>query len=204
MFARLLVPLALLAAAPAAGQSPADGSLAGSWALQMDGTTIFRFDLTQGAKGKWRATWSRPGTFASDGNHFRKVSGPVHEVHSATGIVLPNDNGIEISFDDPRPGAIPDIFDFRMLDPDAVRMTYVGTGLAPYTLQRVKAGAPLGPWDPARTYGRESAAVGAEAAPNKKPEVTFGRGTKQTPPPDQPPPSDAVSFKLPPGAPVGR
>ena len=179
----------------------------------MDGTAIFRFDLSQDDKGDWHGTWSRPSTFASDGDHFRRVSGPVKEVHSATGITLPNDT-IEVSFDDPRPGAIPDIFDFRLIDPDAVRMTYVGTGLAPYTLERVKPGAALGPWDSTRTYGRE----GAANEPDKptEPAVTFTplpvAGTppptvKGTPPPgnrETPPPDDTSTFKLPPGAPVGR
>lgn len=192
MSARLLLLLALLISAPATAQTTGGRSLAGSWALQMDGTTIFRFDLAQDAKGDWQATWSRPNTFASDGNHFRKIAGPIDQVHSATGIVLPNDNGIEVSFDDLRPGAIPDIFDFRLIDPDAVRMTYVGTGLAPYVLQRVAANAQLGPWNPDRTYGREVAAKEPAAKPGK-PSVGAG-----------PPPSDPGSFKLPPGAPSGR
>lgn len=186
MIARLLVLFALLLSAPAAAQS-----LAGSWALEMDGATIFRFDLAQDAHGQWHATWNKPSSFASDGNHFRKLSGPAKRVRSATAVELPDGSGVELSFPDPRPGAIPDIFDFRLIDSDAVRMTYVGTGLAPYTLARVSADAPLGPWDPARTYGREVAGKGPEKAPDIGPDEAS-------------PPVDPGAFKLPPGAPRGR
>lgn len=193
MIARLLVLLTLLLATPAAAESLAGHSLKGSWALAMDGTPIFRFDLAQDDKGQWHGTWSRPSAFASDGDHFRRLSGPVKQVHSATGISLP-DGTIEVSFNDPRPGAIPDIFDFRPIDADAVQMTYVGTGLAPYTLDRVKPDVQLGPWDPTRTYGREVAAKEPDQAPKIAPEQVL----------DNPAPIDSGAFKLPPGAPVGR
>lgn len=166
MTARLLLPLALLAATPAAAQPAAGESLAGSWALQMDGTTIFRFDLSKGADGHWQGTWSKPGSFASDGNHFQRLAGPIKQEPSMTAIDLPGD-GVELSFDDPRPGAIPDIFDFQMIGSDTVKMVYVGTGLAPYTLVRVAPNAPLGPWDPAKTYGREADANKSEKKPGK-------------------------------------
>jgi len=180
MIARLLLLLALLLPGPAAAQS-----LAGSWALQMGGATIFRFDLAHDADGHWHGTWSKPGSFASDGNHFRKLSGPVKEVRSMTAVDLPD--GIELSFNDPTPGAIPDIFDFRLTDPDTVKMTYVGTGLAPYTLKRVAADAPLGPWDPVKIYGRETEAKEAD-----KPDA------------EALPPADTDSFSLPAGAATGR
>lgn len=193
MIARLLPLVALLMAAPAAAQSSAGPSLEGSWVLQMDGTPIFRFDLSQDAAGHWSGTWSKPGSFASDGNHFSKVNGPVTQVPSMTAIDLPD--GIELSFDDPHPGAIPDIFDFQLIDPDAVKMTYVGTGLAPYTLERVAAGAVLGPWDPGETYARETAPGKAETAPEKAPDKPAAEAA---------PPADPNGFKLPAGAPAGR
>jgi hypothetical protein len=185
MIARLLFLLALLLApAAAAAQSPPDASLEGSWVLKMDGTAIFRFDLAHDAAGHWQVTWSKPGSFASDGNHFNKIAGPAVHVQAMTAIDLPD--GVEASFDDPHPGAIPDIFDFQLIDPDAVKMTYVGTGLPPYTLERVAAGSAIGPWDAQRTYARDVADKKSEKAP----EVA--------------PPADPDSFKLPPGAPKGR
>lgn len=185
MIARLLFLLALLFAAPAAAQSPSGQTLEGSWVLKMGETAIFRFDLAHDAAGHWQVTWSKPGSFASDGNHFNKIAGPATQVQAMTAIDLPD--GVEASFDDPHPGAIPDIFDFQLIDPDAVKMTYVGTGLAPYTLERVAPGSAIGPWDAQRTYAREVEA--------KKPEDA---------PVEAAPPADPDGFKLPPGAPKGR
>jgi hypothetical protein len=190
MIARLLLSLALLAATPAAAQPAAGQTLAGSWALQMDGTTIFRFDLSKDADGHWQGTWSKPGSFASDGNHFQKLSGPLKHEPSMTAIDLPND-GAELSFDDPRPGAVPDIFDFEMIDANAVKMTYVGTGLAPYTLVRVAPDAPLGPWDPAKTYSREVETKKSEDSPDK---LIIA----------PPIPVDSGQAAIPAGAPTGR
>src|SRR6478672_4946051 len=105
----LLSLLALLVAAPAAA-----GTLEGSWALEVEGTPIFRFDLAVDQDGKWRATWSKPSSFASDGNNFSHLKGPAKKVPSMTALDTPD--GIELSFNDPRPGAVPDIFDFKPID----------------------------------------------------------------------------------------
>lgn len=183
MLARLLTLLALVLAAPAAADS-----LEGSWALEVGGTAIFRFDLVKDADGKWHGTWSKPSSFASDGNDFSHLKGPTKKVPSTTALDTPD--GIELSFNDPRPGAVPDIFDFKPIDEDAVEMTYVGTDLAPYTLERVKADAPLGPWDGDKTFSRDARPKEPEAAPEK--------------PADQPLPGVPSNFKLKPGAPVGR
>ena len=189
MIARPLALFALLLASPAAAQSPSAASLQGSWVLQMDGTAIFRFDLAQDATGHWQVTWSKPSSFASDGNHFNKMTGPPTQAQAMTVIDVPD--GIEASFDDPHPGAIPDIFDFQLIDPDAIKMTYVGTGLAPYTLDRVTPAASIGPWDPEETYAREVEA--------KQPDPAIDK-----PAAEAAPPADPDSFTLPPGAPKGR
>jgi len=183
MIIRLLMPLALLLPAPAMADT-----LEGSWALEIGGTAIFRFDIVKSADGQWRGVWSKPSSFASDGNNFSHLSGPVKKVPSMTALDTPD--GIELSFNDPRPGAVPDIFDFKPIDSDAVELTYVGTDLAPYTLERVKAGAPLGPWDPDADYSREAPAKEDKASPHNAPDETpvVGPG----------------SFRLKPGAPSGR
>jgi hypothetical protein len=183
MVARLLLFLALLLPAPAAAEP-----LEGSWALEVGGAEIFRFDITRDGDGKWHGTWSKPSSFASDGNNFSHLTGPAKRVPSMTALETPD--GIELSFDDPRPGAVPDIFDFKPIDSDAVEMTYVGTKLAPYTLERVKPGAPLGPWDASATYSRQPPPQQAGTAPAKAP--------------DQPPAVSPSTFKLKPGAPAGR
>jgi hypothetical protein len=199
----LLSVLALLAAAPATADS-----LEGSWALEVGGTPIFRFDLAKDKDGKWRGTWIKPSSFASDGNNFAHLKGPPKTVPSMTALEIPD--GLEISFNDPRPGAIPDIFDFKPIDQDAVEMKYVGTDLAPYTLERVKAQAPVGPWDTDKTYALRAAA-GASASPadnisyNAQPQP-LPQSASEPPAAEQPapPPIEPSTFKLKPGAMVGR
>jgi hypothetical protein len=190
MALRWLPLLALLLTTPAAADP-----LEGSWALNAGGAAIFRFDLSKDGEGKWHGTWSKPSSFASNGNRFSRLKGPAKQVPSMTALDTPD--GIELSFDDPRPGAIPDIFDFQAIDPDAIEMTYVGTGLPPYTLERVKPDEAIGPWDPDKSYSRE-AKEPDDTAPSK-PVVETSPET----PPEAPPP-DASSFRLKPGAPVGR
>ena len=178
----LLLALLLLAT-PAAAET-----LEGSWALELGGTAIFRFDLARDGQGKWHGTWIKPSSFASDGNNFSHLKGPAKKVPSMTALDTPD--GIELSFNDPRPGAVPDIFDFKPIDEDAVEMTYVGTDLAPYTLERVEPDAPLGPWDGEKSFSRRAPAKEPEAAPAKPADEPLA-----------PAPSD---FKLKPGAPIGR
>ena len=152
---------------------------------------MFRFDVSKDAQGEWHATWNRPNSFGTDGIHFSKVSGPLRQVQEMTLIPLDTDNAVEISFDDPRPRAIPDIFDIRLVDDDTAQLTYVGTGLAPFTLHRVAADAALGPWDPVKTYG---GAVGAVEEPEATVKAPANDAT----------PVGLDSFKLQPGAPTGR
>jgi hypothetical protein len=192
MLARLIFLLALLLPTPALADP-----LEGSWALAIGGTPIFRFDLAKDSQGKWHGTWSKPSSFASDGNNFSRLNGPAKKVASATALETPD--GIELAFNDPRPGAVPDIFDFKPIDPDAIELVYVGTGLAPYTLERVKPGAPLGPWDAEATYSREASPAQVAAA-----HEPAAQDVRADPPPEAPPPVDAESFRLKPGAPTGR
>ena len=163
MTARWLPLLALLLASPAAADP-----LEGSWVLDAGGKAIFRFDIAKYGEGKWHGTWSKPTSFASDGNNFSHLKGPPKAVPSMTALETPD--GIELSFNDPRPGAVPDIFDFKPIDEDAVEMTYVGTGLAPYTLERVKPEAALGPWDAEATYSRASSAAKSDTPSEQAPE----------------------------------
>jgi hypothetical protein len=195
MFARLFLFFVLLLPMPAVAET-----LEGSWALNIGGTAIFRFDLSKDGDGKWRGTWTKPSSFASDGNNFSHLTGPPKRVPSMTALDTPD--GIELSFNDPRPGAVPDIFDFKPIDPDAIEMIYVGTDLAPYTLERIESDASLGPWDAEATYSRKGGATkpgsGEADAPTKEPEPAPDKA------PDEPPTIDPGAFRLKPGAPVGR
>ena len=89
MLLRLLFIIALLLPLPAAAQ---DGGnpLEGSWALELGGATIFRFDLERvpGKAGEWRGTWSRPSRFASDGDNFAQLQLPARQIRSMAGLEL--------------------------------------------------------------------------------------------------------------------
>ncbi len=152
----LIVVLAFLIPASAAAQD-----LEGTWDFRVADTTIFRFEIVEDDDGAWEGTWSRPDSFASDGNLFARLKGPVERVDSMAGYEFLGD--VELSFADNRPGAVPDIFRFRMVDADNVSMTYVGTELEPYDLVRAGEDDPIGDWDEAAIYRRalpEAAADG--------------------------------------------
>lgn len=154
MIARLLILLLVLLPAPAIAQSREGQSLEGSWAMRIDGAIIFRFDLANEGE-RWSGTWSRPTSFASDGNRFGNLKGPTEMVESSETRTI--GEWVELTFPDNRPGAVPDIFRFRLMEPDRVEMIYVETGLAPYTLERVAEDALLGPWESGKVYAREGA-----------------------------------------------
>ena len=192
MLMRFLALLALLLPLPAAAQDVRN-SLEGSWALELGGATIFRFDLEEipGKDGEWRGTWSRPSRFASDGDNFAQVQLPARQIRSMAGLEF--DGSVEVSFPDPRPEAIPDIFRFRLIDFDAVEMTYVGTDLAPYVLQRVPANTALGPFREGTTYSRK---VREEPRPEPEPATPTGE--------PEGPPDEVDSFRLTPSGVQGR
>ncbi|HYD24564.1 MAG TPA: hypothetical protein VEB68_07185 [Croceibacterium sp.] len=150
MVARLLLAVLLLLPVPAAAQALAGQSLAGSWALRLDGAIIMRFDLERDGE-KWRGGWAKPTHFATDGKLFGKLELPAVERKSDDGRAI--GDWAELSFTDPRPGVEPDVFRFHLLGPDRAELIYVGTGLEPYVLERVAAGAPLGPFVAGELYG---------------------------------------------------
>jgi hypothetical protein len=156
MIGRLLFVLALLLPVPAAAQS-----LAGSWALRLDGAVIMRFDLERDGQ-QWKGTWVKPDSFASDGKRFARLSLPAVEVDSARGATI--GDWAELTFDDPKPGAVPDVFRFRMTAPNRAEMLYVGTGLSPFVLERVAVNAPLGPFQQGKVYGGPAPAANRPAA----------------------------------------
>ena len=66
----------------------------------------------------------------------------------------------ELTFGDARPGAVPDVFRFRLVAPDRAEMIYAETGLAPFVLERVEPGSVPGPWAAGRVYRREGVRPG--------------------------------------------
>ena len=124
----------------------------GTWALQASGQTIFRIEISTTTKGA-TATWERPEHFSTDGENFSRVSGPTVRRLARSVTVVNGD--VELSFDDPAPGAIPDVFRLRCVDSGHLSATYQGMGYEPFDLTRTQAqGVPLGPWHAERSYVR--------------------------------------------------
>jgi hypothetical protein len=165
MLPRLLIAFALMLPLPAAAQAPAAQTspaaparaplavqmLAGSWALRVEGTVMFRFDIAPNGAG-WSGTWLKPKSFATDGAIFAELSGPPTAQRAQAGRAI--GEWAELSFGDARPGAIPDVFRFRLTGPDRAEMLYADTGQAPFVLERVDPATPLGPWTDGRVYRR--------------------------------------------------
>ncbi len=145
----MLTIVPVLLAATSAVATPCT---AGTWALQASGQTIFRIEISK-TPTSTTATWERPEHFETDGERFSRISGPTVR-RSARSIKLVNGD-VELSFDDPAPGATPDIFRLHCVGAGLLNATYQGTGFEPFDLIRTKAkGAPLGPWDDERSYVR--------------------------------------------------
>jgi len=170
MLVRLLFALALALPVPTAAQTPAASPptavaptsfaaqmLAGSWALRVEGAVVFRFDLARSGAG-WSGTWAKPKSFATDGAIFAELSGPPTEQRSQAGRAI--GEWAELSFGDARPGAIPDVFRFRLIGPDRAEMLYADTGQAPFVLERVDPGTAPGPWTAGRVYRRAGVQAG--------------------------------------------
>lgn len=175
MIRRLLFLLLLMLPLPAA----AADSLAGSWALRLDGSIIFRFDIAPEGEG-WKGTWWKPTSFATDGNRFARLTGPSFKVEADKSATI--GDWAELSFPDNRPGAVPDVFRFHVLSADRAEMIYVGTGLAPYTLERIAADAILGPWEEGKVYRRPGAPPApAPRAPAPPPPRSAPQGPPQGP-----------------------
>jgi hypothetical protein len=159
-------PAATTAPSPApsaARPSLALQMLAGSWALKVEETVMFRFDLVPTATG-WSGTWVKPKSFASDGAIFAELSGPPAEQRSQSGRAI--GDWAELAFGDARPGAIPDVFRFRLTGPDRAEMLYADTGQAPFVLERVDPGTPAGPWADGRVYRRTGVQPGSMVSYN--------------------------------------
>lgn len=138
----------LLASASVAAPSCATGS----WALKASGQTMFRLNIKATPAGT-TATWERPENWESDGESFSQITGPVVR---RPALAVKSVNGeLEISFDDPRPGATPDNFHVHCVDAGHLSVTYLGSVFEPFDLVKDESkGAVLGPWDSGRSYRR--------------------------------------------------
>ena len=125
---------------------------AGTWALKASDQTIFRFVINT-TPVSTTVTWERPEHLETDGETFSRINGPAVR-RSARRVKLVNGD-VELTFDDPAPGASPDVFQLHCVDNGRLDATFQETGFEPFNLIKVPAnGPPLGPWDAGRSYVR--------------------------------------------------
>ena len=189
-------------APPAQSRLPvtiAGSFLEGSWALRLDGAIVMRFDLKRQGDG-WTGAWVKPKSFRTDrgGHRFGEIVMPSVARLADSGKAI--GDWAEITFDDPRPGAVPDVFRFHLLSADRAEVIYVGTGMAPYTLERVAAGAILGPFEEGGVYDERSDNPRIAESP---PPVAVPRPARVTPTPAQGPPAQGTANTRPPAV-IGR
>ena len=152
-------PAASSSAAPSrAARLAAAPSLEGAWGLKIDEVVILAFHLERTPSG-WSGRWLRPRTFATDGALFTRIEGPPTAVRASKVQAL--GEWTELTFNDPRPGAVPDVFRLRPRPEGKVEAIYVGTGFAPFVLEKLANDARIGPWPSGRSYQRP----GINAAP---------------------------------------
>ncbi|RIV87293.1 hypothetical protein D2V17_08600, partial [Aurantiacibacter xanthus] len=171
MLNRFLLAFVALLMVPAAASAE---TLEGSWALRINETTIFRFDLRQSGEGSWQGVWARPRSYRNNGVIFSSLEGQA-EVTSRDGRT--QGDAVRLTFDDPRPRSLPETFRFRVTGEGTAELTYADTGFAPLPLVRVSADTEVGPFAEGRLYDRDNAqtaptrlAVPERAAPAPQPE----------------------------------
>ncbi|WP_137680160.1 hypothetical protein [Aurantiacibacter suaedae] len=151
MLNRLALAFAALLLLPAAASAE---TLDGSWALRINDTTIFRFDLQQTGEGEWSGVWARPRSYRNNGVIFSNLEGQA-EVTSRSASI--QGDALRLTFNDPRPRSLPEVLRFRITGERRAELTYVDTGFAPLPLVRVAPTTEVGPFDKSRLYDRDNA-----------------------------------------------
>ena len=142
----------------------------GLWALRADDRVLFLIDLRRdpATEGGWTGEWIRPEHFSIHGAQtVSDVSGSI--VHRRIRRASPTGDAVALDFEGGTPDAVPDTFDFRVVDPDAAELRFrdAPLPLPPMALARVAAGtAVASDWDAARTYAL------AQPARRSNPEMT--------------------------------
>lgn len=141
----MVLPL-LLAAASVSAAPCVDGD----WIFRSGNTTLFQFGVHSSPKGL-EASWDRPQHFESDRESVTKVRGPI--VRRMARSVRPVGDDLKLSFDDPEPNSVPDVFRLHCEKDGTLTAAYAGLLVDPLRLVRAPgARAKLGPWDVARAY----------------------------------------------------
>lgn len=129
MIRRLNALFLLIIAAPAMAADPA-----GIWAFRTGNTTLFKMAVRHDGPG-WAATWVRSSRFDTDADGRFKTGGPIIKRPADEAHANP-DGSVEISFNDPRPGATPDVFRIRAIDAGRAEAYYNGARMGAILLTR--------------------------------------------------------------------
>ena len=160
-----LVPAIALAALPqrvmaqdedvsASTDVPRD--LDGHWALIIDDSAIFVFDLSLGEGGEWQARWMRPAEITTNGVVFSAMDGMQEAAPLRAEMRGPI---LQLVFPAPNGAGAGDVLQFAPTGENTALLRYVGVPTQPYPLVRVNAGHALGPFEGGRIYDRDNAAT---------------------------------------------
>lgn len=124
----------------------------GRWITTAGDRPIFALTIADGPNGP-SAIWERPAHFDADAENFSNVRGPA--VRRTAQSVRRDGDVLQLAFDDPRPGATPDVFRVRCTPPGRLSVELDGAEMEPFDFSRAPAqAATLGGWDANRTYVR--------------------------------------------------
>jgi hypothetical protein len=147
LLGRLLLLILAFAAAPRAIAAP---DPAGVWALRADGAVLLAIEVKRTGRG-WTGLWARPEHFSFNGAVLSEVKGPVVRRRSIAAREV--QGGVELTFDDPRPGATPDRLTLRPLDGRRAELAWQSVTDRLLLVREARGAAPA----PARLAGRSFA-----------------------------------------------
>lgn len=145
MIRRLILMLTLSVAMPAMAADPA-----GIWALRTGNVTLFKIAVRHDGPG-WAATWIRSADFDVDADGKFKTGGPIIK-RPATEAHANPDGTVEVRFDDPRPGAIPDVFRIRAIDAHHAETYFSGGRMGVILLARATPKTRIDAWGRSRRF----------------------------------------------------
>ncbi|BBC71858.1 conserved hypothetical protein [Altererythrobacter sp. B11] len=154
MLKRLLLAFAMILSVPTALSAQARDPLEGLWIFEVEGTGVFGFALEKDGES-WKAQWLRPRRFASDGVRFIDLVGPPVPIEATA--TKETGGWLELTFADPRPHTLPDVFRIHVAGTDTAEAIYADTGFPVLPLVRGDPASTLGPWGPGQTYTRADA-----------------------------------------------
>lgn len=144
MIRHLVLMLLLCCAPPAMAADPT-----GLWALRIGNATMFQIEIRRDGAA-WTGTWIRSADFGVDADGKIRTGGPLIRRVASDGRTH-SDSSVGLTFDDPRPGAMPDTFRIRAIDQTHAEAYYSGGRMGAIMLVRTTAAIPV-VTGPARTF----------------------------------------------------